>query len=67
MNGYLGGPFGGRDVVSVGDAFGESFLYYSARDPSTGMTQRKVTFVKRVVAYGLAILVGSGYYLDEGP
>ena len=67
LNGYLGGPFGGRDVVSVGDAFGESFLYYSARDPSTGMTQRKVTFVKRVVAYGLAILVGSGYYLDEGP
>ena len=26
---------------------------------------RKVTFVKRVVAYGLPILVGSGYYLDE--
>ena len=54
-------------MVSVGDAFGESFLYYSARDPSTGMTQRKVVFVKRVVAYGLPILVGSGYYLDEGP
>ena len=35
--------------------------------PSTGMTQRKVVFVKRVVVYGLPILVGSGYYLDEGP
>ena len=67
LNDYLDGPFGGRDVVSVGDAFGETFLYYSARNPATGMLQRKVTFVKRVVVYGLPILVGSGYYLDEGP
>ena len=65
LNDYLDGPFGGRDVVSVGDAFGETFLYYSARNPATGMLQRKVAFVKRVVAYGLPILVGSGYYLDE--
>ena len=67
LNDYLDGPFGGRNVVSVGDAFGESFLYYSTRNPATGMQQRKVTFVKRVVAYGLPILVGAGYYLDEGP
>ena len=67
LNDYLDGPFGGRDVVSAGDAFGETFLYYSARNPSTGMLQRKVVFVKRVVAYGLPILVGSGYYLDESP
>ena len=67
LNDHLDGPFGGRDVVSVGDAFGETFLYYSTRNPATGMLQRKVTFVKRVVAYGLPILVGSGYYLDEGP
>ena len=67
LNDHLDGPFGGRDVVSVGDAFGETFLYYSARNPTTGMLQRKVTFVKRVVVYGLTILVGSGYYLDEGP
>ena len=65
LNDYLDGPFGGRDVVSVGDAFGETFLYYSTRNPATGRLQRKVTFVKRVVAYGLPILVGSGYYLDE--
>ena len=67
LNDYLDGPFGGRDVVSVGDAFGETFLYYSARNPATGRLERKVTFVKRVVVYGLPILVGSGYYLDEGP
>ena len=65
LNDYPEGPFGGRDVVSVGNAFGETFLYYSTRNPSTGKLQRKVTFVKRVVAYGLPILVGSGYYLDE--
>ena len=65
LNDYLDGPFGGRDVVSVGDAFGETFLYYSTRNPATGRPQRKVAFVKRVVAYGLPILVGSGYYLDE--
>ena len=65
LNDHLDGPFGGRDVVSVGDAFGETFLYYSMRNPATGMLQRKVTFVKRVVVYGLPILVGAGYYLDE--
>ena len=64
LNDHMGGPFGGRDVVSVGDAFGETFLYYSTRNPASGMMQRKVTFVKRVVAYGLPILVGAGYYLD---
>ena len=35
--------------------------------PKTERIERKVAFVKRVVAYGLPILVGSGYYLDEGP
>ena len=64
LNDYLDGPFGGRDVVSVGDAFGETFLYYSARNPATGMPQSKVTFVKRVVADGLPILIGSGIYMD---
>ena len=66
LNDHMDGPFGGRDVVSVGDAFGETFLYYSTRNPASGMLQRKVTFVKRVVAYGMPILVGAGYYLDEG-
>ena len=64
LNDYLDGPFGGRDVVSVGDAFGETFLYYSTRNPATGRLQRKVTFVKRVKwPIRLPILpVGSGYY-----
>ena len=65
LNARLDGPFVGRDVVSVGDVFGETFLYYSALNPATGMQQRKVAFVKRVVSYGLPILIGAGYYLDE--
>ena len=54
-----------RDDLSVALAFGETFLYYMSRNPATGMEQRKVVFVKRVVSYGLPILIGSGYYLDE--
>ncbi len=54
-----------RDDLSVAHAFGETFLYYMSRNPSTGMQQRKVVFVKRVVTYGLPILIGSGYYLDD--
>lgn len=54
-----------RDDLAVADAFGETFLYYMSRNPATGMEQPKVVFVKRVVSYGLPILIGSGYYLDE--
>ena len=38
------GGFEGRNVLGVADAFGETFLYYSQRNPSTGQSQRKVTF-----------------------
>ena len=62
LNDMMDGPFGGRDVVSVGDAFGETLLYYTARNPATGEMQRKVTFVKRVVVFGLPVLIGGGYY-----
>ena len=34
-------------------------------NPSNGMPQRKVSFVKRVVTFGVPILIGAGYYLDE--
>ena len=54
-----------RDDLSIANAFGETFLYYETRNPATGMQQRKVVFVKRVVTYGLPILIGSGYYLAD--
>ena len=54
-----------RDDLSVAVAFGETFLYYRTRNPATGMDQRKVVFVKRVVVYGLPILIGSGYFLED--
>ena len=53
-----------RDDVAVAEAFGETFLYYTSVNPSNGMPQRKVSFVKRVVTFGAPILIGSGYYLD---
>ena len=56
--------FGGRDVISAADAFGEIFLYYSTRNPATEMPGRKVASVKRVVVQGQAVLVGAGYYPD---
>jgi len=58
------GSFGGRNVLGVADAFGESYLYYSNRNPDTGQWQRKVTFVKRVTSFGVPVLIGAGYYLD---
>ena len=67
LDAALNASLQGQDVISVADAFGESFLYYSTRNPATGLLQRKVTFVKRVVAYGLPLLVGAGYYLEEEP
>ncbi len=54
-----------QDLVSVADAFGESFLYYTKRNPVSGMEERKVAFVKRVVSFGLPILIGAGYYLED--
>ena len=56
--------FGGRNSVGVVDEFGEAFLYYTARNPASTMTERKVTFVKRVMVEGLPLLVGAGYYPD---
>ena len=67
LNDMMDGPFGGRDVLSVGDAFGETLLYYTARNPATGEMQRKVTFVKRVVVFGLPVLIGAGYYPGYNP
>ena len=57
------GGFGGRNVLGVADAFGETFLYYRNRNPATNQWQRKVTFVKRVTSFGVPLLIGAGYYL----
>ena len=67
LNDHMDGPFGGRDVVSVGDAFGETLLYYTARNPVSGEMQSKATFVKRVVVFGLPVLIGAGYYPGYRP
>jgi len=58
------GSFGGRNVLAAADDFGETFLYYSNRNPATNQWQRKVTFVKRVTSFGVPVLIGAGYYLD---
>ena len=58
------GSFGRRDVLGVADTFGETFLYYSNRNPAANQWQRKVTFVKRVTSFGVPVLIGAGYYLD---
>ncbi|MCY3776861.1 MAG: ABC transporter substrate-binding protein [Candidatus Aminicenantes bacterium] len=54
-----------RDDLSVANAFGETFLYYNALNPATQTERRKVFFAKRVVSYGLPMLIGSGYFLDQ--
>ncbi len=54
--------FEGRRTPLLGRDFGETFWYYVFNDPSTGAPTRKVSFGKRVVAQGKAIVVGSGYY-----
>ncbi len=59
------GRFAGRDAPAVGAAFDEAFLYYDGFNPATGMTQGKVTFVKKVIVQGTPVLVGSGYCPDK--
>ncbi|MCY4429692.1 MAG: cache domain-containing protein [Rhodospirillales bacterium] len=54
--------FGGRDMVDMGGTFGESYVYYRSYHPMTGADQPKVGFLKRVVAQGVPLLVGAGYY-----
>ena len=58
--------FGSRNILGMADAFGETFLYYSNRNPATNRWQRKVTFVKRGTAFGVPVLIGAGYYRDQG-
>ena len=61
-----GGQFGGRDMIDVGDTFGETSVYYRSFNPQAGAQQPKVGFLKRVVAQGVPLLVGAGYYVGGG-
>ncbi len=56
--------FGGRDMSGVGDTFGEAFIYYRSVHPVSGELRDKVGLLKRVVAQGVPLLVGAGYYVD---
>ena len=56
--------FGGRDMVGVGGTFGEAFVYYGAYHPETWAYRPKVGFMKRVVAQGVPLVVGAGYFPD---
>ncbi len=56
--------FGGRDIVGTGDTFGEAPIYYRAINPATGAYQGKVGLLKRIVAQGVPLLVGAGYYVS---
>ena len=71
LNFHLNGTFGDRDVVSVADAFGETILYYSTRNPATGMPQRKVAADpgRLRLLSGLRVRRGEGVLLShrDGP
>ena len=68
LNANPDGPFRGYDAIRVAAAFGETYMAYEARNPATGRNETKITFVKRVVAYGMPMLLAAGYYpsADQG-
>ncbi len=55
--------FDARDVVSTSDSFNESYIYYRSSNPRTGQRQPRVGRLKRVVAQGVPVLVGSHFYV----
>ncbi len=62
FSGRISDLFDGRDMVSVGVAFGEAYLYHDFESPATNQVESKVTFTKMVLADGVPLLVGSGIY-----
>lgn len=54
--------FGGRDMISMAATFGEAYVYYDGFHPMTGAERGKVSLLKRVVAHGVPLIVGSGYF-----
>ena len=55
--------FLGRDIVAVGNTFGEAYVYYEAFNPMTSGLQRKSALLKHVRVQGVPLLVGAGYFL----
>lgn len=53
--------FGGRNIIGMAEIFGEAYVYYEGFDPTTGATHPKVAFLKRIVAHGVPLIIGSGY------
>ena len=51
--------FDGRDLLDVADTFGEAHWYYGYPNPASGNSEAKVAFLKRVLAQGVPLLVGS--------
>ena len=58
--------FGGRDMARVGAVFGEASVHYNAYHPVSGAYKPKVGTLKRVVAHGIPLLVGAGYFPQPG-
>ncbi len=58
--------FGGRDMARVCAVFGEASVHYNAYHAVTWAYQPKVGMLKRVVAHGIPLLVGAGYFPPPG-
>lgn len=56
--------FSDRDAVDLAMTFGEAHFYYAVMHPTQGRVANKVGFVKRVVAQGIPVLVGAGYFTE---
>ncbi len=63
--GHGADQFGGRDMIDVADTFGEAYVYYRSVNPQAGVQQPKIGFLKRIVAQGVPLLVGAGYYVHS--
>lgn len=56
-------PFQGRDIPGAAALFGDVTIYYNAFNPTNWQLQGKVAMLRRVVADGVPLLLGAGYYL----
>ena len=63
---FMEHTFGGRDIAGVVEAFGEAYLYFVQPTPFMGEIAPEIGFVKRVIAQGVPLLVGSSYRPQAG-